>query len=69
MSAKRALRGARGEVLRQSYIDDGGWEKVDSWLYLKVLRLTGYIDKLQDHFGVFENICEISLYFGRYFVF
>ena len=53
MSAKRALRSARGEALRQAYIDDGGWEKVDGWLYLKALRLTDYIDKLQDYFGVF----------------
>ena len=69
MSAKRALRSARGEALRQAYIDDGGWEKVDGWLYLKALRLTDYIDKLQDHFGVFGNICEIGLYFGKYFIF
>ena len=68
MSAKRALRSARGEALRQAYIDDGGWEKVDGWLYLKALRLTDYIDKLQDHFGVFGNICEIGLYFGKYFI-
>ena len=46
MSTKRVLRSARGEALRQAYIDDGGWEKVDGWLYLKALRLTDYIDKL-----------------------
>ena len=68
MNAKRALRSAIGQALRQAYIDDGGWEKVDGWLYLKALRLTDYIDKLQDHFGIFGNIGEIRIYFGKYFL-
>ena len=47
------LRSERREALRQAYIEDGSWEKIDGWLYLKALRLTDYIDQLQGQFGVF----------------
>ncbi len=44
-SADGVLRSERREALREAYIEDDGWEKIDGWLYLKVLRLTDYIDK------------------------
>jgi len=69
ITAEGVLRSERREALRQAYIDDGGWEKIDGWLYLKALRLTDFIDKCQDHMGVFGNIGEIGIYFGKYFIF
>ncbi|PPR58926.1 MAG: hypothetical protein CFH10_01949 [Alphaproteobacteria bacterium MarineAlpha4_Bin2] len=64
-----AIRSANRETLRKAYIDDGGWEKVEGWLYLKALRLTDFIDKCHDNLGIKGNIGEIGLYFGKYFLF
>ncbi|MEE2688075.1 MAG: class I SAM-dependent methyltransferase [Pseudomonadota bacterium] len=63
------IRSENREGLRQAYIDGGGWETIDGWLYLKALRFTDFIDKCQDHLGVLGNIGEIGLYFGKYFLF
>ena len=64
-----SLRNAKAESKRQEYLDGGGWEKIDGWLYLKALRITDFIDQCQDHSGVKGNIGEIGLYFGKYFIF
>ena len=38
----QGIRSKKREALRQAYIDDGGWEKIEGWLHLKALRLTDY---------------------------
>lgn len=62
-------RHIEAEKLRNQYLDDGGWQKVDGWLYLKALRLTDFLDKCQAFANIHGNIGEIGLYFGKYFIF
>ena len=62
-------RNKDAEKLRNKYLDGGGWQKIDGWLYLKALRLTDFLDKCQDIAEIKGNIGEIVLYFGNYFIF
>ena len=62
-------RNKDAEKLRNKYLDGGGWQKIDGWLYLKALRLTDFLDKCQDIAEIKGNIGEIGLYFGKYFIF
>jgi hypothetical protein len=59
----------RAQTLRAQYLDGGGWEEIDGWLYLKALRLIDFLDKCQDTLGVRGHIGEIGLYFGKLFIF
>lgn len=61
------VRWPDAQALRQDYLDGGGWETVDGWLYLKALRLTDFLDQCQDVLSIKGNIGEIGLYFGKYF--
>ena len=45
-------RNKDAEKLRNKYLDGGGWQKIDGWLYLKALRLTGFLDKCQYIAGI-----------------
>ena len=62
------IRWSDAQTLRQDYLDGGGWETIDGWLYLKALRLTDFIDQCQDALSINGNIGEIGLYFGKYFI-
>jgi hypothetical protein len=39
------MRWSDAQALRHDYLDGGGWETIDGWLYLKALRLTDFIDQ------------------------
>ena len=62
-------RNTDAEKLRNQYLDGGGWQQIDGWLYLKALRLTDFLDKCQEFANITGNIGEIGLYFGKYFIF
>lgn len=57
------------EARRDEYLDGGGWEQIDGWLYIKALRLIDFFDKCQDALEVRGHIGEIGLYFGKLFIF
>ena len=52
-------RNKDAEKLRNKYLDGGGWQKIDGWLYLKALRLTDFLAKCQDIAEIKGNIGEI----------
>jgi hypothetical protein len=62
------MRWSDAQALRHDYLDGGGWETIDGWLYLKALRLTDFIDQCQDALNINGNIGEIGIYFGKYFI-
>jgi hypothetical protein len=62
------MRWPDAQALRHDYLDGGGWETIDGWLYLKALRLTDFIDQCQDTLNISGNIGEIGIYFGKYFI-
>jgi len=39
------IRWSDALTLWQDYLDGGGWEAIDGWLYLKALRLTDFNDQ------------------------